>query len=176
MEYIDTLLEFSRVERGAFILKKEPIQIDKLIIGIVEAMKPQLEAKNIQVTLDLKAQSAALSGDDLKLGQVLKNLMGNSIKFVKEDPKIVISSSIAPQGEVEISIKDNGIGIDKDQLGKIFNKFYQVDASITRKVGGLGLGLAISKEIVESHGGKIRAESEGLGKGSAFIFSIPVIK
>jgi len=176
LEYIDTLLEFSRVERGAFVVKKEPVQIDKLISGIVEALRPQLELKGIELALHLDAKDAVLSGDELKLGQVLRNLIGNSIKFVKENPKIEISSKVLPKGAIEVAVKDNGIGIDKDHLGKIFNKFYQVDASLTRKVGGLGLGLAISKEIVEAHGGQIRAESEGEGKGSTFIFTIPVIK
>jgi signal transduction histidine kinase len=176
LEYIDTLLEFSRVERGAFVIKKESVQVDKLISGIVAALRPQLELKGIELALHLGAKDAVLSGDELKLGQVLRNLIGNSIKFVKENPKIEISSRVLPKGAIEVAIKDNGIGIDKDHLGKIFNKFYQVDTSLTRKVGGLGLGLAISKEIVEAHGGQIRAESEGEGKGSTFIFTIPVIK
>jgi len=176
LEYIDTLLEFSRVERGAFVIKKESVQIDKLINGIVEALRPQLESKGIALALDLKAKDAAISGDELKLGQVIRNLIGNSIKFVKQDPQITISSNVLSKGAIEVAVKDNGIGIDRDHLGKIFNKFYQVDTSLTRKVGGLGLGLAISKEIVEAHGGQIRAESEGEGKGSTFIFTIPVIK
>jgi len=176
LEYIDTLLEFSRVERGAFVIKKEPVQIDNLINGIVAALRPQLESKGIELSLHLGAKDVILSGDELKLGQVLRNLIGNSIKFVKENPKIEISSKILPKGAIEVAVKDNGIGLDKDHLGKIFNKFYQVDTSLTRKVGGLGLGLAISKEIVEAHGGQIRAESEGEGKGSTFIFTIPVIK
>jgi signal transduction histidine kinase/HAMP domain-containing protein len=176
LEYIDTLLEFSRVERGAFVIKKEPVQIDKLINGIVEALRPLLESKGIELALHLGAKDAVLSGDELKLGQVLRNLIGNSIKFVKEKPQIEVSSKVLPNGAIEVAVKDNGIGIDKDHLGKIFNKFYQVDTSLTRKVGGLGLGLAISKEIVEAHGGRICAESEGAGKGSTFIFTIPVIK
>jgi signal transduction histidine kinase/HAMP domain-containing protein len=176
LEYIDTLLEFSRVERGAFVIKKEPVQIDKLINGIVEALRPLLESKGIELALHLGAKDAVLSVDELKLGQVLRNLIGNSIKFVKEKPQIEVSSKVLPNGAIEVAVKDNGIGIDKDHLGKIFNKFYQVDTSLTRKVGGLGLGLAISKEIVEAHGGRICAESEGAGKGSTFIFTIPVIK
>ncbi|MFH1710361.1 MAG: ATP-binding protein [bacterium] len=175
LEYIDTLLEFSKIERGSFVIKKDVVQIDRLINGIVEALRPQLESKEIELSLNLTAKDAVISGDELKLGQVIRNLIGNSIKFVKENPKIEISSRTLPDG-IEIAIKDNGIGIDKDHLGKIFNKFYQVDTSLTRKVGGLGLGLAISKEIIEAHGGQIRTESEGPGKGSSFIFVLPMIK
>jgi hypothetical protein len=173
---IDTLLEFSRVERGTFEIRKEPVQIDKLINGIVDALRPQLDAKGIELALDLRAGGITFPGDEFKIGQALRNLIGNSIKFVQDNPKIEVSSSILPQGDIEVRIKDNGIGIDKEHLSKIFHKFYQVDASLTRKVGGIGLGLAISKEIVEAHGGQIRAESEGAGKGSTFIFTMPVIK
>lgn len=173
---IDTLLEFSRVERGAFTVKKEPVHVDRLISGVVEALKPQLESKGVDLTMDLGAKDAIFLGDDVKIGQVLRNLIGNSIKFVRETPRIWASSRVLPDGFIEVSVRDNGIGLNKDHLGKIFNKFYQVDTSLTRKVGGLGLGLAISKETVEAHGGCVRAESEGEGKGSTFIFTLPVIK
>lgn len=176
LELIDGLLEFSRIERGVFTIKKEPVQIDKLINGIIESFKPQLDAKKIKLTLRLNASDISFVGDELKIGQVLRNLIGNSIKFVRESPEIEVFSRVSPDGNIEVGIKDNGIGIDKDHLTKIFNKFYQVDASLTRKVGGLGLGLAISKEIIDAHGGHILALSEGIGKGSTFIFTLPVIK
>jgi len=176
LELIDRLLEFSRIERGVFEIKKEPVRIDKLINGIIESLKPQLDAKKIKLTLRLNAGDASFMGDEIKVGQVLRNLIGNSIKFVRENPEIEVFSRISPDGSIEVGIKDNGIGIDKDHLDKLFNKFYQVDASLTRKVGGLGLGLAISKEIIDAHGGQILVFSEGIGKGSTFIFKLPVIK
>ncbi|MFC1559920.1 ATP-binding protein [Candidatus Margulisiibacteriota bacterium] len=176
LELIDTLLEFSKVERGVFEVKKSPVQIDKLMTGISEALRPQLDAKGIKLTLSLKAGKAKFGGDEAKVGQVLRNLIGNAVKFVKENPKIDISSKVLPDNKIEVRVKDNGVGIDKDHLGKIFNKFYQVDTSLTRKIGGLGLGLAISKEIIDAHGGNLSAESEGTGKGSTFIFTLPMLK
>jgi len=176
LELIDTLLEFSKVERGVFSIKKEPVQIDRLINGTVDVLRPQIDAKGIKVVLNLSSANASFLGDEVKAGQLLRNIIVNAIKFVKEDPRIEISSRVLPDNMIEVRIKDNGIGIEKGHLERIFDKFYQVDTSLTRKVGGLGLGLAIAKEIVEAHGGRIFAESEGSGKGSAFIFTLPMIK
>lgn len=176
LELIDGLLEFSRIERGIFSIKKEHVQIERLINGISEATRPQFESKKIKLALDLNTGDAAFMGDDLKVGQVLKNLIANAIKFSREGTEVGISSRILEPNSIEVRVKDSGIGMDREHLGKIFNKFYQVDGSLTRKIGGLGLGLAISKEIVEAHGGRIWAESEGPGKGSTFIFTLPMLK
>jgi len=176
LDLIDGLLEFSRIERGTFTIKKEPVQIDKLINGILESTRPQMDARGIKLILNLNAGSASFYGDDMKIGQALKNLLGNAIKFSRENPEVEVSTRVVDNDQIEVRIRDYGIGIDREHLGKIFNKFYQVDSSLTRKIGGLGLGLAISKEIVEAHGGSIWAESEGPGKGSTFIFALPMIK
>jgi len=176
LDLIDGLLEFSRIERGTFTIKKEPVQIDKLINGILESTRPQMDARGIKLILNLNAGSASFYGDDMKIGQALKNLLGNAIKFSRENPEVEVSTRVVDNDQIEVRIRDYGIGIDREHLGKIFSKFYQVDSSLTRKIGGLGLGLAISKEIVEAHGGSIWAESEGPGKGSTFIFALPMIK
>ena len=111
----------------------------------------------------------------MKIAQVIKNLIGNAIKFTGENPIIEIKSRVS-DGKIEVAVKDNGIGIEKGQLSSIFGKFYQADSSLTRRFGGMGLGLAISKEIVLAHGGIINVTSDGPGKGSSFIFSVPMIK
>jgi histidine kinase len=105
---------------------------------------------------------------------VLSNLIGNSIKFTPAGGHVTIRASYAEQN-ARVEVIDNGIGIASDNLDKIFEKFYQVDSSATRAAGGMGMGLPIARELIELHGGKLWAESEGTGKGSRFIFTLPVV-
>jgi signal transduction histidine kinase len=176
LSLVDNLLEFSRIEREGPKYRKEPLKIDALIREVADALQPQLESKNAALTLHLSAGEASFLGDDMKIGQVIKNLIGNAIKFTRESARIDILSAVLPDGKIEVRVKDNGMGMNSEQLNKIFQKFYQADSSLTRKIGGLGLGLAISKEIIEAHGGRITAASEGIDKGSSFIFTLPMIK
>ena len=104
----------------------------------------------------------------------MTNLLGNALKFTPKGGKVLITGSVKDKS-VEVRIADNGIGLAKENLEKIFEKFSQLDSSTTRVAGGLGLGLVFAKEIVEAHGGKIWAESAGLGRGSAFIFTLPIV-
>ncbi|MFQ5800464.1 MAG: sensor histidine kinase, partial [Candidatus Hydrothermarchaeales archaeon] len=108
--------------------------------------------------------------------QVLANLLGNGIKFNKEKGGIKVKATyMKDDDEVTVSVSDTGVGIPKDQVSKVFGRFYQVDGSTSRKYGGTGLGLAITKNIIEAHSGKIWVESE-VGKGSTFYFTVPVRK
>jgi signal transduction histidine kinase len=111
--------------------------------------------------------------DRIKLGMVLTNLLNNAIKFTPPGGKITLSYVRKPQS-VWITIKDSGIGIPSDQLTRIFDEFHQVEDHMTRRHGGMGLGLAIAKALVEAHGGRIWAESEGVNRGSTFIINLPV--
>jgi len=123
LELIDSLLEFSRVERGVFEIKKAKVNIDSLVKGIVDAFKPQIDGKNITLSLDLTVGKKTFNGDEVKIGQVIRNLISNAIKFVKDDPKIDISTKVNKKNNLEITVKDNGMGIDNENLEKIFDKF-----------------------------------------------------
>ncbi|MGB9612855.1 MAG: sensor histidine kinase [Candidatus Margulisiibacteriota bacterium] len=171
---IDSILDLSRIERGVPIpLKKEPLSIKSVIEEVVEAMKIQAQACELKVSLELQENLPTIMGDPIKLKRVITNLLGNALKFTPRGGEIKIRA-FAADSAIRIEVIDNGIGIAPENLERIFEKFYQVDSSLTRPAGGMGIGLSIAKEIVELHGGKIWAESEGLGRGSKFIFILPI--
>ncbi|MGB9612751.1 MAG: ATP-binding protein, partial [Candidatus Margulisiibacteriota bacterium] len=172
---IDRLLDFSKIESGRFALKRELVSMHAVIQSAFEIMRPQIEKKKANLKLKLEAHNDNFMGDYDKMSNVLINLIENALKFSKEEEPLVIEVSTRDAGDfIEVAVADNGIGIEKEYLEKVFNKFFQIEDTMTRRVGGVGLGLAIAKEIVGNHQGKIWAESEGKGKGARFIFTIPV--
>ncbi len=104
---------------------------------------------------------------------VFSNIIGNAVKFTNKGGTITVEAR-RNGNDVLVSVSDTGIGLAKENFGRVFERFFQVDSSLTRKAGGAGIGLAIAKEVVDAHGGRIWAESEGLGKGSKFSFTIPI--
>jgi len=171
---IDGLLDFANMERGKFSVEKSPQEIDPIINDTVAGARGTLEGKGAILTVTTNAPGGKFMGDSNRTRQVLLNLFDNAAKFSTEKPVIEVSSRIEG-GNILVSVKDNGIGIAKDQTDKIFERFYQIDTSYTRKFGGVGLGLSIAKEIVEAHGGRIWAESEGPGTGTTFYFTLPKV-
>jgi signal transduction histidine kinase len=154
-------------------IKKEPVLLKRLLDEIAQAMAPQFSEARVSFAVDLPPDFPTIEGDPDKLSQLLSNILGNSLKYIPQGGWIKVSGSLKGD-QVEVGILDNGIGVAKENLEKIFEKFFQVDSSITRTSGGMGLGLSIAREIVEAHGGKIWAESEGLGWGLAVKFTLPV--
>jgi len=172
---INRLLDFSSMEMGRFSIKRELVSIHAVIQSAVETLKPQIEKKKAGVNLKLSAQNMNFMGDRDKTGEVIINLIENALKFGKEgEPLMIEIITRDADNFIQVEVADNGLGIEREHLEKIFNKFYQVEETLTRRAGGVGLGLAIVKEIVGNHQGKIWAESEGKGKGSRFIFTLPV--
>ena len=114
-----------------------------------------------------------ITADRLRITEVIMNLLDNAIKFTPPGGKIVVEAK-KDKNMVQVRVIDNGIGMDKDSQKRLFTRFFQTDSSITRRYGGTGLGLSICKGIIEAHGGKINAESDGLGRGSTFSFTIPI--
>ena len=149
-----------------------PVELDAVIEMAIESVRPAAEAKNIRLQKIIDS-NAIVSGDPDRLQQVVWNLLSNSIKFTPKDGRVQIRLERI-NSHVEITVEDNGIGIDAETLPFIFERFRQSDSSTTRKYGGLGLGLAIVRHLVELHGGTIQAESEGLNKGAAFTVMLPV--
>ncbi len=172
---IDSVLDVSRLERGIqVVLQKSPILLKKLLTEIAEAMRPEFEARGIKLDVAPDLDLPAIVGDESKLHRLVTNILGNALKFTPRGGAVKVGGR--REGDlVRIEIEDNGIGIASENLPKLFTKFYQVDSTYTRAAGGVGLGLAICKEIVEAHGGKIWAESGGLGWGTKIVFTLPVI-
>ncbi len=170
---IESLLDFSRMETGKMQIHEEESSLEVVVDQIISDTKPLLEDKNLTLETHIKQGLPMVSIDKKRIGRALFNILGNAVKFTPRGGKIIVSMR-EERGFIEVSVADTGIGISKDNLERIFEKFYQIDSSLTRIAGGAGVGLTIAREIIESHGGRILAESEGLGKGSKFTFFIPV--
>jgi signal transduction histidine kinase len=175
LSIINRLLDFSRIETGRFKIQRELVSINEVIDAAQEDMKDQIEKKQAVIKRHLNAKNINFMGDRQKMREVFINLIENALKFRRVDQNPVVSIYTKDKEDfMEISVEDNGVGIEKEYLGRIFNKFFQVEETLTRNVGGLGLGLSVVKEIIGDHHGKIWAESEGKGKGASFIFQLPL--
>ncbi|MFH1347697.1 MAG: PAS domain-containing protein [Candidatus Margulisiibacteriota bacterium] len=168
---IDQLLDYTHVEFGKIKLNPEVFQINNLVVEAVEEIMPEADKKKMKIDLDLSKDELAINADKRMIGRVISNLISNAIKYTPEGGRMIISLRRA-NGNVHFSVADNGIGISKDDLPKVFDKFFMVEQKKVRERGSLGLGLHIAKDFIEAHGGKIWAESEGEGKGSKFNFTL----
>lgn len=167
---ISDLLDVQKLEIGQLRMKKENSDIKSSILKSVNALAPQAEKNEIKITVD--AESLMVVHDSERIKQVLTNLIKNAMIAVEpKTGKIEVTMEDSPS-EIQISVKDNGMGIPKDKQKDLFKKFYQVDTTLTRERGGSGLGLAICRGIIDNHGGSISVQSQE-GKGAKFTFSIP---
>ncbi len=171
---IEDLLDISRIVAGNLRLEVRTLDPVNVIKAAMETVRPAADAKNIHIVGDFEASASAVSGDFNRLQQVIWNLLSNAIKFTHRGGKIQIQTA-RDESQVLITIRDNGQGIAPEFLPYVFDRFRQADSSSVRKHGGLGLGLAIVRHLVEMHGGQVRAESEGKGKGATFIVRLPII-
>ncbi len=172
---INDLLDLSKLEAGKMDLKRETCSIDKVITDSIESFSNWASSKSIK--LEKKIESGIPEGkfDPNRVIQVLNNLIGNAIKFTPNNGTITIGASIdRPKQEIMVSVSDTGIGISKEHLPKVFDKFYQAGERVSTDISGTGIGLSIAKEIVELHGGRIWVESEK-NSGTKFIFTLSLI-
>jgi PAS domain S-box-containing protein len=169
---INDILDLSKVEAGKMELVKEKFSVHGLLDETIIFVKNKAIKHHINIIRDIDSQLEFMIGDRLKIKQVLFNLLSNAMKFSQDDGGTITVSVKKIDGMVTFSVSDTGIGIEKKNLNKLFKEFQQVDSGIARKYGGTGLGLVISKKLVELHGGKITVESI-YGEGSTFTFSIP---
>ncbi len=165
MELMSDLLDVQKIELGQLKLNKESNNLADIIREVVENGKPDVEKYGIRISLHLQPDLFYIC-DKLRIGQVINNLINNALDFCPKQGGQIIIKLYADRSTYKIILKDNGIGIQKNKLDRIFVKFYQIDTSTTREHGGSGIGLAVCKGIIEAHGGKIWAESEGEGKGT----------
>ncbi len=170
---IDDLLDMSRIISGKMRLDIQQIHPGPVIDAAIEATNPAAQAKGVRIRKVLDPLAGPVSGDPGRLGQIIWNLLSNAIKFTPRGGVVEVLLERV-NSHVEISVADNGEGIPPEFLPFVFERFRQADSSTTRKHFGLGLGLAISKNLVELHGGQIRATSAGTGKGATFTVSLPI--
>jgi signal transduction histidine kinase/DNA-binding response OmpR family regulator len=169
---VDDLLDVSRITRGKIELRIETIDAAEVVVAAVETSRPFVDAQEHTFTVMLPPEQLLLRGDFARVAQVLANLINNAAKYTDRGGRI--SLSVARQGaEVVFRIRDTGMGIAKDHLTAIFEPFTQLDGTLDRSQGGLGIGLTLVRRLVEMQNGSVRAESEGLGHGSEFIVALP---
>jgi signal transduction histidine kinase len=170
---IEDLLDMRRMTSGQIRLDLQPLEPRGLIDAAVESVRPAAEAKCIRIDKVLDLSAGPLSGDPGRLQQVVVNLLANAVKFTPEEGHIRIALQCVDRW-AEIRVADTGIGIAPDFLPHVFDRFRQADPTGARGRGGLGLGLAIAKHLVELHGGEIHAESAGEGQGATFVLRLPL--
>ena len=170
---IDDLLDVSRLDRGKLELHREKIAVDSFVNAAIETARPNIERKSHELVVRYAPRTFHVDGDPTRLAQVIANLLNNAAKFTPSNGRIELSMRTEGPQAV-ISVRDNGIGIPADELGRIFDLFVQLDASKTQAAAGLGLGLALARTLVTMHGGEIRAESAGPGQGSEFAVHLPL--
>jgi len=165
---VDDLLDVSRVTAGKLHLHRETVTIGSVIAAAVDTARPAIEAGRHALAVDVPAQPLLVHADPLRLAQVFTNLHNNAAKYTDGAGRITVRAR-AVGGDVEVSVADQGLGIAPEALARIFEPFAQVDHSLERTRGGLGIGLTLAKRVVELHGGRIEARSDGPGRGSEFI-------
>jgi PAS domain S-box-containing protein len=172
-QLIEDLLDVSRIISGKVRLDIKPVVLSAIVEEALDAIRPAAEAKSISLDINIDPAADELRADPARLQQVIWNLLSNSIKFTPPDGSVKLTGKRI-DGMAEISVSDTGEGIKPDFLPYVFDRFQQGDSSMTRRHGGLGLGLAITRHLVEMHGGTIEAESDGDGHGATFTIKLPI--
>jgi signal transduction histidine kinase/integral membrane sensor domain MASE1/CheY-like chemotaxis protein len=173
-QLIEDILDVSRIVSGNLRLDPRPVHLGQVIEASVDAIRPAAEAKQIRITVSIDAKAGPVSGDPDRLQQIVWNLLSNGVKFTPNGGQITVDLT-SSNSHVEIAVSDTGQGIPGEFLPHVFDRFRQADGSKTRRHGGLGLGLAIVRNLVELHGGTIKAHSDGEGKGTTFTIHLPCV-
>jgi signal transduction histidine kinase/CheY-like chemotaxis protein len=173
-QLISDLLDVSRIISGKLRLDLRMVEPHSIIEAAIEAIRPAAEAKDIRLTTVLNQRAGPINGDADRLQQVVWNLLTNAIKFTPKGGQILVKLESA-DSQVKITVRDSGIGINRGFLPHIFDRFRQADPATNRVHGGMGLGLSIVRQLVELHGGTVWAESEGEGRGTTFVVSLPFV-
>jgi CheY-like chemotaxis protein/nitrogen-specific signal transduction histidine kinase len=170
---IDDLLDVSRIITGNLRLDLHPLNLAPIVEAALDALRPTADVKGIKLQTRFVPEECLIKGDPHRLRQVIWNLLSNAIKFTQRGGSVSIDLNCI-ESTARLTVSDTGDGISPDFLPYVFDRFRQAEGSISRKQGGLGLGLAVARHLVELHGGTITAESEGLGKGSEFAVDLPL--
>jgi CheY-like chemotaxis protein/two-component sensor histidine kinase len=170
---VDDLLDVSRISRGKIELRKEQVDLARVVSSAVEASRPLIEKWGHELTVTIPPEPLQLDADLTRLSQVLSNLLNNAAKYTDHGGRISLTAE-QQNAQVVIRVKDTGIGIPPEMLQRIFEMFKQVDRSRERAEGGLGIGLTLVQRLVEMHGGSVEAHSPGPGQGSEFVLRLPL--
>lgn len=170
---IDDLMDVSRINRGHIELRREPVDIARVLELAVEATRPYMAEFGHALALRLPEASVVLDADVTRLSQVFVNLLTNAAKYTERGGRIEVAVQRHADA-VRVTVSDDGIGIPGDQLERVFDMFSQVESTVDRSRGGLGIGLSLVRHLVELHGGRVQAQSDGRGRGSTFTVSLPL--
>ncbi len=170
---VDDLMDVSRISSGRIVLERRPVELAAVIRSALEASDPTIRHKHHEVSLTLPAEAVWVDGDPHRLTQAIGNLLTNAAKYTEPNGHIFVTLARGT-GEAIVCVKDTGMGIPPAMLSKVFDLFTQVDSAIDRRQGGLGIGLTIVRQLVELHGGRVEAHSEGPGRGSEFVVHLPL--
>ncbi len=172
-QLVEDILDVSRITAGKLRVNMKKTDLHAVVRSALDAVRPPAEAKGVQLVCELSPDSAEFCGDPDRLQQIIGNLLANAVKFTPRDGRVELRLA-REQSQVVITVRDTGAGISQSFLPHVFDRFRQADSSITRTQGGLGLGLAIVRHLVEVHGGTVEAHSEGEGKGALFVVLLPL--
>lgn len=184
---VNDLQELSRVEAGAFELHYRPLSIAELVRQTAVRLQPQFDEKGVTLKLNLPPNLPQVKADEDRISQVLLNLVGNALQYTPAGGRVTVTAGLPAPGQnlphsrikqdsfLLVAVQDTGIGIAPEHLPHLFTRFYRVDKSRSRVGGGSGIGLTITRHLIEAHGGYIWAESAGNGKGSVFTFALPLL-
>jgi signal transduction histidine kinase len=170
---IDDLLDVSRIARDKLQLVPERVDVRSVVESAVELSRPQIEKARLTLTVSLPPGQLTLTADRVRLAQILSNLLNNAAKYTEAGGSVALSAEKA-KDRVVFRVKDTGIGIPPELLPQVFELFTQVDRSLNRSQGGLGIGLALVRRLVEMHGGTVDAHSDGIGRGAEFVVRLPI--
>jgi signal transduction histidine kinase len=174
-QLVDDLLDVSRMATGQLRLDRRPLAFDEVVSAALDGIRPVAEARQIALETNGRWSPHYVVGDEQRLQQVVWNLFTNAVKFTPDGGRVVVSMSRTPK-TIRLEVADTGIGLDPSFKQHLFERFRQADSSPSRRQGGLGLGLALARELTELHGGHISAHSDGLGRGSTFVVELPATR
>ena len=169
---LDDLLDVSRITRGSFLLKKEYVDVRVMIDDAVEAVRGALDAKRHTLRVDPPGSQILLEVDPVRITQVITNLLTNAVKYTPAGGLINLGIEVGAQF-LTISVRDNGVGLTPEAMNRIFDMFTRIESEVARSEGGLGIGLALAKGLVQLHGGRLEVKSAGSGRGSEFLICLP---
>jgi PAS domain S-box-containing protein len=171
---IDDLLDVARIEQGKLILRKRRVDFASIVEQALETTRPMIEERTHKVTVSLPQSEVRIEADPARLEQVFINVISNAAKYTEPGGRIDVTAEVE-NGEIVLRVRDSGIGISPHMLGRVFDIFTQADKAADRKSGGLGIGLTVVRRLVELHGGRVEAHSEGLGKGTEVEVRLPIV-
>lgn len=170
---VDDLMDVSRISRNKLDLRRETVELASVVQAALETSRPWIDAAGHQLTTDLPAEPVYLEGDHVRLAQVFSNLINNAAKYTQRGGHIWVTAEVRGS-EAVVTVRDNGMGIPREKLPHVFEMFTQIDRSLERSHGGLGIGLSLVQRLTFMHGGSVEAHSKGQGQGSEFVVRLPV--